>query len=247
MPAVVRWPGKVPAGVISTEMAATYDIFATAAALAGAQLPSDRQIDGKDLSGVLLRGEVSPHKCLFHYKGVPSTGFPPAPDDPKPGLWAVRCGAYKAHYVTQCSIMGSLVGDKRCSSTLAPLEDLPDHPNVGGRGMAAPVVHSPALLYNVEHDFAELYPLDSKSDEYKAAMAIITKAKQEHETTLTPVPNQIAKGSNVALANCCNPKSEETLPNYPNCTCNPENFDNVFVCKPVFEPVKMLTKTQHFV
>merc|ERR1712083_1219268 len=101
----------IPAGSISTELATTYDIFPTVAALAGADVPSDRPIDGKDLSGVLLRGEQSLHDCLFHYKGVPSTGFPPATDDPQPGLWAVRCGAYKAHYVTQCSVMQNY-GDK---------------------------------------------------------------------------------------------------------------------------------------
>merc|ERR1712110_443163 len=199
--------------------------------MGGAQLPSDRHIDGKDLSGVLLRGEVSPHKCLFHYKGVPSTGFPPAADDPRPGLWAVRCGAYKAHYATQCSIMAGS-GDKRCSNTLASAEDIVDHPNVGIA--SAPIVHNPPLLYNVEHDLNEFYPIASSSDEYKAAMDIITKAKQEHEATLTPVPNQVAKGGKMSFATCCNAKSQETLPDFPNCTCNPENFDDIFVCKPVF-------------
>merc|ERR1719198_1827767 len=53
-PGIVRWPGKVPAGAISTELATTPDIFATAVALAGAELPQDRVIDGRDLSGVLL-------------------------------------------------------------------------------------------------------------------------------------------------------------------------------------------------
>jgi len=245
-PAIVRWPGKVPAGTISTEVAATYDIFATAVALAGAKLPSDRYIDGKDLSGVLLRGETSPHKCLFHYKGFPSTGLPPAANDPKPGLWAIRCGAYKVHYVTQCSIMQS-VGDSRCSSTLASPEDTTDHPNVGAQ--SAPRVHNPPLLYNVEHDINEFYPIDSTSDEYKAAMDIITKGKQEHEATLTPVPNQMGMGGQVNLANCCNGDLNNTndplggtgykeASAYPLCTCNPENFDDIFVCKPVFENVK---------
>merc|ERR1712039_840125 len=96
--------------------------------------------DGKDLSGVLLRGEVSPHKCLFHYKGVPSKGFPAAADDPKPGLWAVRCGAYKAHYVSQCSQINRF-GDIRCSGKPARDEDHVDGmPHYYGRA-SAPIIH----------------------------------------------------------------------------------------------------------
>merc|ERR1711879_922381 len=92
------------------------------ASMAGAKVPSDRVIDGKDLTGLLLHGYPSPHRCLFHYKGTPSKGLPPQADDPQPGLWAIRCGAYKVHYVTQCSIMQEY-GDKRCSSGLASQED----------------------------------------------------------------------------------------------------------------------------
>merc|ERR1719171_2201475 len=38
-PGIARWPGKIPAGSISTAMVATYDIFATVLSLAGADLP----------------------------------------------------------------------------------------------------------------------------------------------------------------------------------------------------------------
>merc|ERR1712048_730308 len=101
-----------------------------------------------------------------------------------------------------------------------------------GQG-SAPVIHNPPLLYNVEHDLSEMYPIDSSSDEYAAAMATINEAKTAHEKTLTPVPNQMAMGKNPDLAVCCDPASEEKHPGYMNCTCNPENFDNVFVCAPV--------------
>eukprot|EP00961_Rhodomonas_salina_P079079 1063215-Rhodomonas_salina.1 len=52
------------------------------------------------------------------YHGTPST-LPPDPEDPKPGLWAVRCGAYKAHFVTGCAAM-HLFGDKRCAGPPGP-------------------------------------------------------------------------------------------------------------------------------
>ncbi len=38
--------------MLSSEVVATYDIFATALALAGVPLPTDRVIDGQDLSEV---------------------------------------------------------------------------------------------------------------------------------------------------------------------------------------------------
>jgi len=234
VPGIVRWPGMVPAGSVSTELVSTVDIFATVAALAGAEVPRDRVIDGKDLSGVLFRGEAGPHECLFHYKGVPSGGFPAADGDPKPGLWAVRCGAYKAHYVTQCSMMHEF-GDRRCSSVPASFEDvvLGDSPLY--LKASEPIVHSIPLLYNVEHDENERYPIDSSSPEYAAVMATITRAKREHEVTVTPVPNQMGLGSSADVAVCCDPASQEKFPAHMNCTCNPDNFDKVFVCAPVFE------------
>jgi arylsulfatase A len=42
MPAMVRWPGKVRPGSVSTELVATYDIFVTMAAMAGTPLPAGR-------------------------------------------------------------------------------------------------------------------------------------------------------------------------------------------------------------
>ena len=44
-PGLIHWPGKILPGV-STAVVATYDIFATALALAGVPLPSDRYVDG---------------------------------------------------------------------------------------------------------------------------------------------------------------------------------------------------------
>jgi arylsulfatase len=47
-PFIVRWPGKVPAGRVSNEIVHEVDTFATFAAVAGVQVPSDRPIDGVD-------------------------------------------------------------------------------------------------------------------------------------------------------------------------------------------------------
>lgn len=56
VPAIVRWPGKVPAGVVSEQMLAAVDWLPTLAGLVGAPnlVPKDRPIDGKDASAFML-------------------------------------------------------------------------------------------------------------------------------------------------------------------------------------------------
>ncbi len=55
-PAMVRWPGHIPSGRVTDEIIATYDWMPTLAALVGesARMPSDRPIDGMDMSSFLL-------------------------------------------------------------------------------------------------------------------------------------------------------------------------------------------------
>ncbi|MEA3334734.1 MAG: arylsulfatase [Chloroflexota bacterium] len=56
VPAIVRWPGQVPAGVVTNEMLATYDWMPTLAAMISEadRVPTDRPIDGLDSSALLL-------------------------------------------------------------------------------------------------------------------------------------------------------------------------------------------------
>jgi arylsulfatase A-like enzyme len=65
VPAVVSWPGRIPAGQVIDEMAASMDLFPTVAAICEARIPADRTIDGKDISGLLTQGARSPHEALF--------------------------------------------------------------------------------------------------------------------------------------------------------------------------------------
>jgi arylsulfatase A-like enzyme len=65
-PCLMRWPGKIPPGTECKEMAGTFDLFPTLAALSGAALPAAK-IDGMDIRKLLTGGpeEVSPHENLF--------------------------------------------------------------------------------------------------------------------------------------------------------------------------------------
>jgi len=86
-PGIAWWPGRVPAGVVTHQLACTLDLFTTSLKLAGAAVPGDRVIDGLDIRPVLLGTGPSPREVFFYYRGTQ--------------LYAARKGPYKAHYITQ--------------------------------------------------------------------------------------------------------------------------------------------------
>jgi len=69
VPCVMRWPGHIPEGVVSHELATAMDLLPTMVALAGAEAPQDRVIDGRDIRA-LVAGEAeakSPHEAFFYH------------------------------------------------------------------------------------------------------------------------------------------------------------------------------------
>ncbi len=68
VPTLAWWPGKIPAGSVCHEIVATIDMLPTLAGLAGAEIPRDRTIDGKDVLPMILgkRGAKSPHDLHFY-------------------------------------------------------------------------------------------------------------------------------------------------------------------------------------
>jgi arylsulfatase A-like enzyme len=69
-PYFMRWPGVIPAGSHYPYPVGHIDIFATAAAAAGAPLPTDRVIDGVDLVPYLQgKTQGRPHQTMFWRSG----------------------------------------------------------------------------------------------------------------------------------------------------------------------------------
>jgi arylsulfatase A-like enzyme len=64
VPAILRWPGHLPAGATSTQVGITMDLSATILAAAGAQVPSDAKLEGVDLVP-LLNGKQPTSRTLF--------------------------------------------------------------------------------------------------------------------------------------------------------------------------------------
>ena len=82
-PAIAWQPGKIPANTVSDELLTTMDLLPTLAAWAGAELPADRRIDGRNAAPVILgeEGARSPHEVFYYYE--------------RDQLQAVRSGPWK--------------------------------------------------------------------------------------------------------------------------------------------------------
>jgi arylsulfatase A-like enzyme len=83
VPMIARWPGRIPAGRVSHELAVMMDLFATALAATGMRMPDDRLLDGRDLMAVLAGDGKSPHEFVFGHQG--------------PNLVTIRDARWKLH------------------------------------------------------------------------------------------------------------------------------------------------------
>ena len=82
-PAIVRWPGVIPEGLVSADPATNMDLFPTFVHLAGGQLPRDRVIDGRDIMPLLTTGKDTTQRALYYFRGTDLEGV-------REGRWKLR-------------------------------------------------------------------------------------------------------------------------------------------------------------
>jgi arylsulfatase A-like enzyme len=70
VPGIFRWPGTIPGGQESAEMASNLDVFPTVLRAAGAAAPSDRPIDGHDILPMLQGRAPSASSEFFYFAGT---------------------------------------------------------------------------------------------------------------------------------------------------------------------------------
>ncbi|MFN0120459.1 MAG: sulfatase, partial [Blastocatellia bacterium] len=90
-PTIIWGPGMVKPGVV-TDIGATMDLLPTFCALAGIRAPTDRVLDGYDLSPVLLGKGRGARQTMYYWRGSK--------------LYALRHGSFKAHFITQSEYGG---------------------------------------------------------------------------------------------------------------------------------------------
>lgn len=81
VPAMVKWPAQIPAGIVSEELVTSMDLLPTIAEITGAQLAKNTKLDGENILDILKnKAEASsPHQYFFY------------------GDLAVRSGDWKYH------------------------------------------------------------------------------------------------------------------------------------------------------
>jgi arylsulfatase A len=85
VPFIAWWPGHIPAGSATDEIASMFDLLPTFVKLAGGALPADRKLDGCDIWPLFagLANAKSPHETFLYYRGLK--------------LEAIRSGRWKLH------------------------------------------------------------------------------------------------------------------------------------------------------
>ena len=85
VPTIAWWPGKIPAGSTSDEVCGMIDMLPTLTAMASAELPQDRPLDGRDIWPLLgnTPDAKSPHDVYYFFRGL--------------NLEAIRKGDWKLH------------------------------------------------------------------------------------------------------------------------------------------------------
>ncbi|XP_059362811.1 arylsulfatase A [Carassius carassius] len=172
-PAIAYWPGSIQPGV-TRALASSLDILPTFAKLAGAALP-DVQLDGVDMTNILLNHGASKRQTIFYYPTFPSEKY---------SVFAVRWKNFKAHYYTQGAIHSQSTPDSNCSSLFLKR-------------------HDPPLLYNLETDPSENYNLNSSK--WDSVLKQIQAVKEQFEASMVFGESEIAKGTDSALEPCCIP------------------------------------------
>ncbi|WP_157899673.1 sulfatase-like hydrolase/transferase [Luteitalea pratensis] len=84
VPAMIRWPGRIPAGKVSGQVGITMDLTASILAATGTTVPADARPDGIDIFPILEGRIPEVPRTLFWRTGNPTKQ-----------QWAVRSGDWK--------------------------------------------------------------------------------------------------------------------------------------------------------
>jgi len=94
VPAIIRWPGKIPGGIVTNEIVHMVDVLPTLASATGYKVPNDRIIDGIDQLDFLLGKQEKSDR----------EGFPIYNGDE---MFAYKWRNWKMHFIELNSMFGS--------------------------------------------------------------------------------------------------------------------------------------------
>ena len=186
MPAFVHWPGTVTPGGAADTVISTLDVLPSLLRVLQRPMPTGRTLDGTlSLADVILSSSSGGGRRARHGADPPTRhAFLPFYNEPSYGnashrIFAARYGRYKAHWITSPGLGGGL---------LPYTSPTPE------------ATHSPPLVFDVEADPEEAFPLPPASLP-PALLAELAKRKAAYESQLTPTAITSKWGYEYAL--CC--------------------------------------------
>ncbi len=207
VPGILRWPGHIRPGMVSSKVISQMDLFPTFVKMAGGTIPNDRIIDGKDIR----------HKLSLPLNPAAESDEEARQDMSKQTndqlffycndkLFAVRYGDYKVHFRTMPVKTRSEYG-ATCGEA-----GFPNDYYFECLFCQSPCVqkHDPPLIYNLAADPGEIYSLDPNLNQ--ELLQEIDRIVANHESTLEKGPALFTSLS-IRSIPCCDTSS-------PGCKCN---------------------------
>ncbi|XP_072048899.1 arylsulfatase-like [Amphiura filiformis] len=217
VPGIFRWPGHIKAGITTDFVASQMDIFPTLMTIVGGSVPDDRIIDGQDISSTLFKWLPEPQpeptsKLLNrnHPGNEPRMLVWYCQDN----LYIVRYGSHKFHFLTQrvWTKEANFNEPGRCGDGGFPFQQ---NTHCGPCRLDNPECvsqHDPPIMYNLDQDPNEAYPLDVSLPHHKAVLDEMMPKLQAFQASLVMGTPLLDVRDN-AVWPCCDGS-------FPNCGCN---------------------------
>ncbi|XP_072048897.1 arylsulfatase-like [Amphiura filiformis] len=226
VPGIFHWPGHIRPASTSDVVTSQMDIFPTLMEIVGGSVPDDRIMDGQDISSTLFNWWPEPQpesvvKMQLYKKPTAEATY----SEPRvlvfycnEILYTVRFGSYKFHFNTHKTWTKeehhAIPG--RCGDGGFPLNQ-----NIQCTGCSANQrnppecfkKHDPPLMYNLDKDPQEAYPLNVSLPANKPIFEEMMNELEKFLDKMVMAPSLFADLSPSVIP-CCTPES------FPNCTCN---------------------------
>ena len=185
VPAIFHWKGMIRPGR-STALFTALDVVPTFMSIIG-QSNVALEAHGQDLSKTIFLHQHQRNHFLYSPSNV----------DPNIGMMAIRAGKFKAHFYTEGSSLSDDSNyDQQCSSQTKLTKQ------------------SPPLLYDIEADPGERYPLDPNV--YNSTIFALVNLKDKLYKELPWAPSEMNKGQRKEAFPCCK-RSPLTCQPFPEC------------------------------
>jgi len=172
VPFIASWPGNIPSGIVSEEIAGSIDIFPTVLKLAGVKSNPDVKLDGKDIWPLLTRENTkSPHEAIFGTHG--------------PRLMTIRSGKWKLHVKPPAGVRTHSPDwvDPRGPdgvTIIAPNEQARPSQHPGVTSGDGPVE---MMLFDIENDVSEQHDISKKHPD------VVNRLKRMYDEMFKDLPS----------------------------------------------------------